>query len=239
MALVLLTLWFAMFVGVPTLYWARSLEEARQRWTPRAVEREHVGAGAFRGVTLTRLAAEGPPRVVQLAAMGCWILGMMFVPGAIAGLAGVFFMGIGVISLPGLILAAKLFRLGGPLMRGDLDAPQRARDAAYFARVLNYIVLALCGCGGALAAWGLRTGIGGYSDAANGLAFCIGVALYAAVSLTHARLLERAATVVEQELDARYAARSGVRIDVQADEHPAVVEALTDARDARRSSRGE
>lgn len=235
-AILLLLTWAFLFVGIPSMMWTSALEEARPRWTPRVVERERVGGGAFRGVTLARFAVEGPPRVVHLAAMGCWILGMAFIPGAIAGLAGVFFMGIGLVSIPGLVLAARLFRLGAPLLRGDLDAPQRARDAAFFARVLNYIVLTICAAGLGLSAWLSRHG-NNSRDASTAFAFSTLVALYACVSLVHARLLDRAAAEVDDELTARLAARSGVRVDVQADEHPAAEERLRDAHHQARASR--
>ena len=134
----------SLFVVVPVVRYFLNVGEARRRWRPRAAGVVAVGDGGYRGAEVAALEALGPPAHVHVTAVMCWALGMAFLPGLFAGLYGLI-VGIGVISIPGLILAARLFRLGGPLLRGEAEAAPKARAAARYARVLNYIVLGLAG----------------------------------------------------------------------------------------------
>ena len=133
----------SLFVGVPATLYLANREEARRRWRPRPMETVAVGDGGYRGAEVTRREALGPPAHVHLTAVMCWGLGMAFVPGLLAGLYGLFFLWVGLVSVPGLVLAVRLLRLGGPLLRGEAEAAPRARSAARFARVLNDVVLGL------------------------------------------------------------------------------------------------
>lgn len=211
----------ALFVGAPTALYFRSRDEARRRWLPRASGVVQVGDGGYRGAEVPRMVASGPPWFVHVTAVMCWVLGAAFVPGVVAALVGLLAMGVGLVAVPGLILAARLFRLGGPLLRGESDAADRARGAARFARVLNYVVLAVATVGGlAMVPEMVREGLSG--DAGEAFALAAVTALYACVSLVHARLLDRSAEAIDVERaahasdatgeDAAVDARTGVRV---------------------------
>jgi hypothetical protein len=211
-SLFLFVLFGGLFVGGPIAMWRKTLRVAFDAWLPRPVGVEHVGVGTFRETDLRRLAAEGPPGVVHAAAIGCWILGVAFVPGLLAGLIGLVAGGVGLVSIPGLVLAWKLFFLGAPLLRGDADAAERATDAAVFARMLNYVVLGLCAVAATLV--GLEFSKRGQwsGDLPGTLGLTLSIAFYACVSLVHARLLVRAAEAIDAE-QARRHALTGVRAD--------------------------
>lgn len=231
-AVVLLAL-VAYFVGIPTAMWASTLEASRHNWPARVAGLDHVAQGSYRDADVPRMSAAGAPRVVQFASLGAWILGTMFVPGLLGGLGGLFMMGVGAVSIPGLILAWRLFFLAGPLMRGEAIAAPRARAAARFARVLNYVVLAAC-----IVAATLSVALEHHDLA--GLYISAAVALYALISLGHARLLDRAAEHVEALTFSPQSALTGVRIDaaprvaVQADETPDAARAPAHTTDTMR-----
>jgi hypothetical protein len=204
----------SLFVGVPATLYLSNREEARRRWRPRPMELVAVGDGSYRGAEVTRLEALGPPAHVHLTAVMCWVLGMAFVPGLLAGLYGFFFLWVGLVSVPGLVLAMRLLRLGGPLLRGEAEAVPKARAAARFARGLNYVVLGLVAALTlAYAPWRPRIGDPPVPWVLGGLA---SIALYAAISLLHARLLDRSAGSVEAEVQARLVEAAGVRVAVAA-----------------------
>jgi hypothetical protein len=180
-----------LLIVVPVSMWRSALPGAYTQWLPRAVAAEHVGDGSYREVTVTRMAADGPPRLIHVTAVLSWVLGTMFVPGLFVGLWGIFVMGLGLVSIPGLMLAWRNFRLAAPLLRGDADAAARARDTARFTYGLNAIVMALC-----VVAFLFTQGAGERD-------FALLVALYALLSLTHAWLLERSADVIDAEQERR------------------------------------
>jgi hypothetical protein len=193
----------ALVVGVPIAMWAQTWPDALSRWFPRVIGAGQDHQGLIR--------ADGPPREVRLAALGAWILGTMFVPGLLLGLFGLVAAGLGLVSVPGLYLAWRLFFLGRPLLLGEPAAAARARGLAQFARILNYLVLAACGVGVALQVANLRHP-GTHPDTALGIAMVLAVAVYAGVSLAHAALLDRAAAAIDAQT-ADQAAPGGVRVD--------------------------
>ncbi len=199
-----------LFVGVPTTMWLLALRDAERSWQPHQIGTQHVGGGSYRDAEVPRFSDSGPPRVVHVAAMGCWILGTMFVPGLLAGLVGLLAAGIGAVSIPGLILAWRLFFLGAPLLRGDPDAPARARSAATFARTLNIVVLVVCGLATLTQLPALFLPGHRLSDGLGIVGFAAAVAFYAAVSIVHARLLDRAASLIDAKEEAFL---SGVRVE--------------------------
>ncbi|MFO0648099.1 MAG: hypothetical protein U0326_17805 [Polyangiales bacterium] len=208
MVILVLLVMAGLFVGVPTTMWLTTLPYAERRWQPHQIGTQHVGGGSYRDTEVPRFSDSGPPRVVHLAAMGSWILGAMFVPGLLAGLVGLLAAGIGAVSIPGLILAWRLFFLGAPLLRGDPDAPMRARGAATFARTLNAVVLTICGIACLTQLPRLVRG-GQSNDALGVMMFAAAVAFYAVVSIVHARLLDRAADLIDEKEGAFL---SGVRV---------------------------
>jgi hypothetical protein len=79
---------------------------------------------------------------LRASAFSCFLFGQMFVPGLVMGIFGMLFGGIGLVSIPGLITAAKIYRAGLSLLRRDPRlAYFRARDAAAWALWLNGIVM--------------------------------------------------------------------------------------------------
>ncbi len=185
-----------LFVGVPVAKWRAARRDALGLWTPHATASEQVGDG-YRGAPVTRMVADGPPRVVQVTAVLSWVLGTMFVPGLLGGLVGLIAMGFGLLSVPGLVLAWRNFKLGEPLMRGDFEAIDRARGNAGFTVALNAVVLTMSAIGTAI--YGAKLAHGDRYDAPGWLALWIFTALYALVSLGHASLLERSAKAIEAE----------------------------------------
>lgn len=199
-----------LFVALPTGMWLNTLPDAERRWLPRQVGTQHVGAGSYRDTEVPRFSEAGPPRIVHVTAMMSWVLGTMFVPGLLAGLVGLLAAGVGAVSIPGLLLAWRLFFLGAPLLRGDPDAADNARSSAKLARYLNAVVLALC----ALATLTqvptlMRNGLHG--DPGGVVLVAIAVAVYACISLVHASMLDRVAALIDAQRDAHDEA-TGVRV---------------------------
>lgn len=202
-------------LGVPTAMWFKTWPEALGRWLPRIVGTESISRGQFRDAVVPKFRSDGPPMAVRLAALGSWILGTMFVPGLMLGLFGLVVMGLGLVSIPGLILAWRLFFLGRPLLLGDPEAAMKARGLARFARVLNYVVLAVTGFAMAVQLSGmLRHSI--WRSGTSGLLLTLMVAVYGGVSLTHAALLDRAAKAIEDQEATNRAVLGGLRIELPA-----------------------
>jgi len=200
-------------IGVPTALWIRTWPDSLERWLPHVVGTENITRGQFRDAVVPRYRADGPPVPVRLAALGSWILGTMFIPGLLLGLSGLFVAGLGVVSIPGLILAWRLFSLGRPLLLGLPEAALKARGLARFARILNYVVLACCGLAGGLHLIE-RWGHGGHGSSGGFYALILLVVTYAGISLAHAALLDRAADAIDEQQSAGQAALAGVRIDL-------------------------
>ena len=200
---------------VPVWLWFRRAPEATRGWAPQQVGTRRLDAGSYREAEVPVFGEAGAPRAVRVAAVGAWVLGTMFVPGLLLGLVGLFAAGVGLVSVPGLVLAARLFLLGTPLLHGDAEAAPRARAAAQYAIVLNIFVLIASLIAGAFVVPGLLRGSG---DAPAALAMVIAVMAYAGLSLVHARFLNKAADAI----DARWTAtlserlRTGVRFDTSA-----------------------
>ncbi len=81
------------------------------------------------------------PRSVRAIAMWSIGMGQMLIPGAAAACGGVMFYGLGLIGIPGCILAARIWGLGPALLRADPRAVDKSRRIARFAEVLNGVVL--------------------------------------------------------------------------------------------------
>ena len=198
-------------VGGPIAMWFTTWPEALARWLPHVVGIEHISRGHFRDAAVPKFQADGPPRAVRLAALGSWILGAMFIPGLLLGLFGLLAMGLGMVSIPGLMLAWRLFFLGRPLLLGDPVAAARARVLAQYARILNYVVLAACGVGVLVQLPDLARSA---HASLSGISLAVAVAAYASISLAHASLLDRAANAIDEQEATNQAVLRGVRIAV-------------------------
>ena len=123
--------------------------ESRWRWRWREIEAGRIAAdGAATGIY--RTAGDVPrylveaPRLVRWTAFSCFLFGQMFVPGVVMGLFGILAGGVGVVSVPGLITAAKIYRAGFSLLRRDPRlAVHRVRDAASWSLWLNGILFVI------------------------------------------------------------------------------------------------
>lgn len=178
---------------VPTAMWFSHARRAAPLWPRVQVGTQRIDEGSYRAAEVPVYGHEGIPLDVRAAAVGSWVLGTMFVPGLLAGLVGLFMAGLGLVSIPGLILAWRLFFLGRELLEGAPGSSEKARNAARFAQVLNAIVLGLCAIGVAVEL--AQSGMQGL----NALNVAIPVSAYALLSLGHARLLQLAA----KHIDAR------------------------------------
>jgi len=227
---------FGLMLSMPALLWFITWPTARERWLPHVVGVDHIHRGQFREAVVPRFGAAGPPMAVRLAALGSWILGMMFVPGLLLGLWGLMVV-VGLVSVPGLILAWRLFFLGRPLLLGEPAAAVKARSLAGFARVLNIFVLSICGPGLVLAASRFVRDVAHSCNNLGALAVLLLVTVYAGVSLWHARLLDRAAALIDEQQATTRAVMSGVRVEVpRSEESPE--EIIGGMSDERRNQRG-
>jgi hypothetical protein len=105
------------------------------------VAADATASGVYRaGGEVPRYLHEAP-RLVRWTALTCFLFGQMFVPGLAVALLGLFAGGVGFLGIPGLITAAKIYRVGLALLRRETRAAVfRARDAAAWALWLNGII---------------------------------------------------------------------------------------------------
>lgn len=210
---------------IPGIMWLRYRDEARARWPPRVVGTQVVHAAKYREAVVPTYGEEGTPLNVRIAAIGAWGLGQMFLPGLFLGLFGLLFV-VGIVSIPGLILAWKNFFAGKSLLLGERGAEEKARRLAKFTVVLNVLVLAVVA---GLSLWTLATSTSTLHDVREIVMLGGPVTLYAVISLCHAHFLRKAADEIEaHHIALDEGALSGVRVDVEpfssqlgADELPA------------------
>jgi hypothetical protein len=200
----------ALFLAiVPIGMWRSREHEARMAWLPRQTGTEPAGEGQYREARTPTFEQAGPPLVVKVAALGAWGLGQFFVPGLLIGCLGLV-VGLGLATIPGLILSARLFLLGAPLVRGELAAAVKARDAARFAWILNTIIV-VATLGGMIARLTLGSGEDRWLQS---LGIGLPVLIYAGISIAHGALLRRAATEIEMNHAAWLEAASvGLRVE--------------------------
>jgi hypothetical protein len=175
--------------------------ERRWRWRWREIETGRMpgftgDTGVYRELPSVPRYGDRAPRLVRAAAFTCFLFGQMFVPGLIVGAYGLVMCGVGVVAVPGLITAAKLYGAGLALLRRE---PRRsyfdARNAAAWALWLNAVLFVL-----SLAPMIFTPSFAAVFVTLNG---------YGLASVAQALLLRRAARVHE---DALFAPTSTVRI---------------------------
>ncbi len=187
--------WAGYFVVIPAatfLSWERG---HRLRWVRQTrVLRDESGPGAplrtaavdaqheWRGFVVER---RGAPTVVKVVATTSLVLGHMFVPGLLAALAGFLFYGVGLLAVPGLVLAARIYSNAFGLLRCELDAALQAQELQRFAVRLNVVILV------AVAVWVVCFGLDFVP---------IVTASYAMISLLHAHGLGLAADEISAAL---------------------------------------
>jgi hypothetical protein len=124
--------------------------ERRWRWRWREVTAGEIAAhddgatGVYRVEGTVPTYLRKAPRLVRVAAFSCILFGQMFVPGLLLGAFGLLAGGIGMVSIPGLITAAKLYRAGFALLRREPRVAYfAARGAATWALWLNGVIFGL------------------------------------------------------------------------------------------------
>jgi hypothetical protein len=170
--------------------------ESRWRFRWQEIEVGRIAADATGGIY--RAAGDvpryltGAPRLVRWTAYSCFLFGQMFVPGLITGMFGMMMAGIGLVSIPGLITAAKIYRAGFALLRREPRlAYFRLRDAASWALWLNAIIMV-----GSLVV--MATPLRPHSSGAQGLVLFIDG--YGVASIFQALLMRHAARTYEDAL---------------------------------------
>ena len=163
--------------------WRREHPRWRFEATDRSPCRDEIRAHTVRPPDRSPRAPWG----IRAVALWSIVMGQMFVPGLLLALYGLVAGGLGVVGLPGLWLAAKIWRVGPRLLRADPDAAWQAREASRFATALNQVVIVVC-------AGFVVANRGGHPI----LVFTLG---YAAVSLAHAKALEWAALALEHSVE--------------------------------------
>lgn len=123
------------------------------------------------------------PLSIRVTALWSIGMGQMLIPGGAVALFGTIIYGIGLVGVPGCILAAQIWAVGPALLRAEPGAVGRARAAARFARILNALVL---------------VAVAVALTIPDALGVAVGTAVYAAISLAHARALEHAADRIEE-----------------------------------------
>ncbi|MBL8682745.1 MAG: hypothetical protein JNK05_26500 [Myxococcales bacterium] len=206
--IVAIPLFMALCGVIPAAMWWSNRKDADALWPPRRTGTQVVNAGQYREGVAPTFSKQGPPREVLLAALGAWGLGQMFVPGLAVGLFGLLVV-VGVVSIPGLILAWRLFFLGKPLLRGAPEAAPKARGLATFARVLNTIVVAVT-----LLLMAAKMADRSFAMHSVVETMMLGgpVLLYALMSFVHAGLLDRAADAIDEHNSVGGVA-TGVRVE--------------------------
>ncbi len=122
--------------------------ERRWRWRWREVE---VGRLPMLESDVTPFRQSGTvpdfmrraPSQVMWTAFTCFLFGQMFIPGLLMGAFGLIAGGVGLVSIPGLITAAKIYATGLALLRRTpREAYFKARNAAAWSLWLNGVVAA-------------------------------------------------------------------------------------------------
>jgi hypothetical protein len=154
--------------------------------------------------TRTVLVRDRAPATIRRTALWSIYLGQMSVPGGLLGLVGlVYGAGLGLLSIPGMILAVRIWRNAYAMLRQDPGAADEARKVSRFAVYLNAIAVAL-----ALVLPLIELAF---------IPVSLILVVYALISVGHAKALERCATILDDE-------------HAKQDEHAKHADAATEAR---------
>ncbi|KIG19256.1 hypothetical protein DB30_03812 [Enhygromyxa salina] len=173
----------------------------RARWV--RFERREIAShvGPFRqsaGSVPTRdvVVQNRAPKLIRRTALWSIYMGQMAVPGGLLGLVGLFVAGIGLVSIPGLILAVRIWRVGYALLRRDPGAAAKARQLCTYALVLNAVGVTLA----------MILPLAGGTDL---LPVAATLVIYGGVSYAHAIALRRCAELLETDSKLRTRYESG------------------------------
>jgi hypothetical protein len=174
------------------------ITRARWRWRWREVEsgRQPILAGdasPYRAAGSVPLHLDDVPRGIQFAAYTCFLFGQMFIPGLLMGMFGLVAFGVGLVSIPGLVTAAKLYSTGFALLRREPRVAWiKAHNAAAWAMWLNGIVFA----GSVL----IELMPFRATELSGGLGLMLFINAYGALSVLQALYLRRVTARYEDEL---------------------------------------
>jgi hypothetical protein len=127
------------------------------------------------------------PKQIRRTALWSIYMGQMALPGGLLGLCGILAFGIGLVSIPGMILAIRIWRLGYAMLRRHPKAEQEARKLVRFAVILNIV--------GVLAAVLLFVA----EPTSEMAVVSLILVAYAAVSFLHAKAMHRGAELLAAE----------------------------------------
>jgi hypothetical protein len=193
--LLALVLLFLIFAAPPLVALLRYFSLARSY---RPLWRTRTRPGVVKGEVGYRDTAVPPlehftniPWDVRLAALTSLLMGSAIVPGGLMSVVGVFALGVGLLGIPGLVVAASLLGSAGPLLSGHSESAVVAARAARASLRLNGILLPLSILFGSCAFFGVH--------ASERVGYCMlagFTGLYAALSIAQAWLTVRAVTTV-------------------------------------------
>lgn len=126
------------------------------------------------------------PATIRRTALWSIYMGQMAVPGGLLGMFGLLAGGLGLVSIPGLILAVRIWRLGYAMLRGDAGAADEARTLSRFALILNGVAMVIAM---------LLIVLGGVELAPVSAVLVV----YGAVSIAHAAAMKRCAELLEAD----------------------------------------
>ncbi|PRQ04894.1 hypothetical protein ENSA5_04720 [Enhygromyxa salina] len=150
--------------------------------------RREAGPAPTRPVLVQRRA----PKTIRETALWSIYMGQMSLPGGLLGLFGLMACGIGLVSIPGMILAVRIWRLGYAMLRRDPGAEAEARKLHRFAVILNVATLAIAA---------VLVALGGWEVAGLSLVMVV----YAAISFLHAAAMLRCAELLAADTRLRAA----------------------------------
>jgi len=127
---------------------------------------------------------ERAPLVVRVAAGSCFVFGAMFWPGLAWALFGLIAAGMGLLGIPGLILAGWLWRVGRGLLEGTREGAASGARAATFSLYFNVLLA------------GATTAVIAAAPSADIVPVAVFTLVYALLSVAQALLVVRAARVV-------------------------------------------
>lgn len=186
------------FVGAAVATYLLAERQHRSLWARVPLPAVQVGDGAYRASAVVAGYASRAPRAVRLAAFASLLLGQMFVPGLLMGLFGLLAIGLGLVSVPGLIVAARVWLSGLHLLSGTPERLRKARASARLSARYNVALSGWCGFAavGLIALWCTAPGEEAVTvQRDNYIGWLILVAItqgYALVSLAHAWWVDRA-----------------------------------------------
>ncbi len=223
----MLTLLLALTVPIATALLPFWVLERRFRvfWAGLPLERVTVRAAPYRGARVIPGHTQRAPALVRWAALSSFFMGQMFIPGILLGLVGLMAMGVGLISIPGLIIAARLWAAGVHLLKGTPESIGKARSAARWSVQLNVLISVVCIAGGIFASIAYARSEYYGRDDLGALLVLLGLTqAYALLSFGQAALIARATRDLDSE---------GVAIE---DVLPRWIRAALSRRDARRAA---